>query len=173
MVAPARVDAPNGSRLRVRRCRVQKGVLWTSEAESLTESEHSRGGRWGALPPNGVFIFCASTLSFLHLSSGSWLSGLPLIPLDVPLSPPRSSLCSFSVSFRLFPATPPAVVYPRELTSCIFIAKYFNFQHYFGKKRLFSDKWTFGAIYCGKMSLSSCCCPAWKNLEIGRFIVFP
>lgn len=48
MVAPARVDAPNGSRLRVRRCRVQKGVLWTSEAESLTESEHSRGG--GGVP---------------------------------------------------------------------------------------------------------------------------
>lgn len=104
--ARARVDAPNGSRFRVRRCRVQKGVLWTSEAESLTESEHSRGRRRGALPPNGVFIFCASTLGCLHLSSGSCLSGLPLIPLDAPLSPPSSSLCSLSVSFLLFPSTP-------------------------------------------------------------------
>lgn len=55
MAAPARVDAPNGSRLRVRRCRVQKGVLWTSEAESLTESEHSRGGAVGCPAPKWRF----------------------------------------------------------------------------------------------------------------------
>lgn len=78
------------------------GVLWTSEAESLPESEHSRGRRRGALPPNGVFIFCAATLSCLHLSSGSWLLGLPLIPLDAPLSPPGSSLGTLSGSFLQF-----------------------------------------------------------------------
>lgn len=105
-VAQACAEAPNGSRLWVQRCRVQKGVLWTSEAESLTESEHSRGRRRGALPPNGVFIFCGSTLSCLHLGSGSWLLGLPLIPLDAPLSPPGSSLCTLSESFLHFPSIP-------------------------------------------------------------------
>lgn len=123
-----RVDAPNGSRLRVRRCRVQKGVLWTSEAESLTESEHSRGRRRGALPPNGVFIFCASTLSCLHLSSGSWLSGLPLIPLDVPLSPPSFGLCTPSISFLYFPSLCCFFFFfcPFHLQSGMFIVKYFR-----------------------------------------------
>lgn len=93
------VEAPNGSRLWVRRCRVQKGVLWTSEAESLPESEHRRGRRRGALPPNGVFILCSSTLSCLHLSSGSQASRTPSDPAGCS-SPTHSciflpSLCWF------------------------------------------------------------------------------
>lgn len=135
VVVRACVEAPNGSRLWVRRCRVQRGVLWTSEAESLTESEHSRGRRRGALPPNGVFIFCASTLSCLHLSSGSWLLGLPLIPLDAPLSPPGSRLCMLSGSFLHFPSVPLLFFLNWEFIIMIDCCKILVFHYSFRKKK--------------------------------------
>lgn len=135
MVAPGRVDAPNGSRLRVRRCRVQKGVLWTSEAESLTESEHSQGGGAVGCP--------APTWRFhlLRLHTGLPSSQLWELAFRTSSDPAGCAFVTAALQLvlvlRLVPAFsfhPSAVVYPWELTSCVFIAPYFMFQHYLKKK---------------------------------------
>lgn len=72
------------------------GVFSTSEAEALAGPEH-RGEAAGGPAPKWRFIFSASTLSRLHPGSGSRLWGLPLIPLDPPLSPlvpPWAAVCA-------------------------------------------------------------------------------
>lgn len=98
---PEQSCADWGTKWQEVQCRVlqgARGVLRTSEAEALnTARRRQRGGP----APKWCFIFSASTLSCLHPSSGSRLRGLPLIPLDRPLSPlipPWAPVCARSPS---------------------------------------------------------------------------
>lgn len=100
------VESPNGRRCRrcsAGCCRVWGGCLALQRqrsSQALNTEARQRGGP----APKWCFIFSASTLSRLHPGSGSRLWGLPLIPLDPPLSPlilPRAPVC---VSFLFFPS---------------------------------------------------------------------